>query len=122
MRIHLSKYDVLTLRKQVAESEELGDDGEFFAEEALGCFRDEEIDALEEAWDGSAEDFFMEVFGTWLGAEPEAVVETLTTMLADLDIELTHDEPDEEDEEEFEVGESWSDDDEDEEELEEEPY
>ena len=82
MRVHLTKYDVVALRKQVAESEELADDGEFFAEEALGCFDDSEIDAIEELYGGAAEDLLMEVYGRWDGAEPSTIMDATTKVLS----------------------------------------
>lgn len=109
MRVHLTKYDVIALWQQVAESAELGDDGEFFAEEALGCFSDAEIDAIEDLYGGSAEDLLMEVYATWEGAEPEAILETLSAAFSELDIEVTYDEVDEDDEDDFVSDGDWSD-------------
>ncbi len=117
VRVHLTKYDVATLRQQAAQSEELGDEGEIFSEEAIGCFEESEIDMLEELYGGSAEDLFMEVFSTWEGAEPELILETLTSALAELDVELTYEEDDDV-VDEYEDDADWVDADEEEEEEE----
>lgn len=106
MRVHLTKYDIISLRQQAAESVELGDDGETFAEEALGCLGEEEIDAIETFGGMSAEEFLMQVYTTWEGGEPEMVIETLEMMLEEYDIEVTFE--DDVDEEEYVA--QWDDD------------
>lgn len=113
MRVHLTKYDVISLRKQALESEEVGDDGELFAEEALGCFNEEELESMEEALDGaSAEDFFIDVFAAWEGEDPDALIDVLMRMLGEFDIELTFDPPDDDEDEEeddFDGDADWDD-------------
>ena len=107
MRVHLTGYDVKALREQALISTELGDDGESFAEEALVCFGPDEIEAIEQQTEQPAEDFMMEVFATWEGAEPDMILETLAATLEDLDIELTYDEPEED---ELSAVSEWEDD------------
>lgn len=112
MRVHLTKYDVISLRKQAIESEEVGDDGELFAEEALGCFNEEELESMEEALDGaSPEDFFMDVFAAWEGEDPDTLIDVLMRMMGEFDIELTFDAADDDDEEEddFDGDADWAD-------------
>lgn len=108
MQLHLTYFDVEALRKQAEESSEIGDDGELFAEEAVGCLSDEELEAIEEAHGGPADEFFMEVFATWEGGDPVAIIDTMVNLLGELDIDCSYD--DEEDDAALDEDDDWEDD------------
>lgn len=119
MQIHLSRIDVEVLRRQAVESFELDDGGESFAEEALTRLSEDDVLAIEEMSDGAADDFLIEVFTSWDGEEPSNIIETLGTMLEELDIELTYDQ---DDDDELEDSDAWDDGDDDDDEEEDAHY
>ncbi len=102
MKIHLSRYDVVALVKGARTSIQLSDEGEAFAEEALGCFEEEELEHIEDEFGSPLEEFFVEIFERWDEEEPSELPILLMDALADLDIEMTYEESDEEDDEEWE--------------------
>lgn len=101
MQVHLSRFDIEILRQQALESIDVGDDGESFIEEAITRLEEDDLLVIEELGDVSPEAFFAEVFSAWDGSDPETIIETLSSMLEDLDIELTYDEDDEVDDDDW---------------------
>lgn len=109
MHIHLTHYDIASLRKEAATSARLSDDGEAFAEEALGCFSEEQLDAIERSYGGSAEEFFLQVYEAWDEEDPDDLVPVLIDALAEVDVELTFDDAEADEDYEDEI--DWEDDD-----------
>lgn len=91
--IHLSAIDVDSLIKGAQTSIQLSDDGEAFAEEAYAILSDVQIDQIEEEYQDDIESFFVHLFTIWDEGEPNELPIILMDALADLDIEMTFDEP-----------------------------
>ena len=84
--IRVSAIDVLSLKAGARASYDVGDDGENFVEEAVGFLREEELEAIAEAYGDLAENFFYGVFSSWDGEEDSEVVELIADELAQLDL------------------------------------
>lgn len=101
MNVHLSQYDVAALIKGARTSIQISDEGESFYEEALGCFEEDELETLENEYGADLEDFFVDIFEKWDDDEAEELPLLLMDALAELDIEMTFDEPEDFDEVEW---------------------
>ena len=99
MQIHLSRYDVAALVKGARTSIQLSDEGESFAEEALGCFEEDELEQIEDEYGSPLEEFFVEIFEKWDDEEPSELPLLLMDTLAEFDIEMTYEEVDDEEDE-----------------------
>ena len=108
MQIHLSKYDIILLRDKAVESFEAEDEGDAFAEEAIGCFEANDIETIESRAGGSADNYMREIFESWDGVDPMELVEMLAENLVNIDIELTFDDVDGDDDEN-ESSSDWND-------------
>lgn len=91
MQVHLSRSDIEILNQQALECIDLGDEGESFAEEAVSRFSEDDILVFEEVGEVDPHEFFLDVYRTWEGADEDEILETIASMLEDLDIELTYD-------------------------------
>lgn len=104
MLIHLNKNDVILICEHAVESFESEDEGESYTEEVVKHLEDADIDVIEARSGGSADEFFMEVFAQWDGADPADVLDLMAEALSNIDIEFTHDEvifDDDDDDEDF---------------------
>jgi len=108
MHIHLSKYDVISLRDQAEDSAQTDDEGEGFSEEAVACFSENELQVLEDRSELVAEEFMLEVFQSWDERDPITIIGVLADKLAEIDVELTFDDDLEEDS--YESTDDWGDD------------
>ena len=95
MKIHLSRYDVAALIKGARTSIQISDEGESFAEEALGCFEEDELEHIEDQYGSPLEEFFVEIHEKWDEDEPVELPLLIMDALAELDIEMTYEEVDE---------------------------
>ena len=104
MLIHLDKNDVLFICEHATESFEAEDEGEGFAEEVIKRLENVDIEVIESRSGSSADEFFVELFMQWDGADVVDILDLITESLSNIDIEFTHDEVDldaDDDDEEF---------------------
>lgn len=104
MLIHLDKDDVLLICEQATESFEAEDEGEGFTEEVIKRLENADIEVIESRSGSAADEFFVELFLQWDGADVVDVLDLMVEALSNIDIEFTHDEVDldaDDDDEEF---------------------
>ncbi len=94
MLIHLDKNDVLFICDHATESFEAEDEGEGFAEEVIKRLENADIEVIESRSGSSADEFFVELFMQWDGADVVDILDLITESLSNIDIEFTHDEVD----------------------------
>lgn len=110
MHIHLSKYDVISIRDQVLEAEDDEDAVERFCEEVIGCLEDADIQTIESRTGGDADEFMHEVYEQWDHGDPIELLDLLTDALSVIDVEFSFEDFDSS-EEEFVLTPAWADDD-----------
>jgi hypothetical protein len=84
--IRVSAIDLLSLKAGARASNDVGDEGENFVEEAVGFLREEELETIALAYGGLVEDFFLGVFSNWNGDEDSDIVELFSDELAQLNL------------------------------------
>ncbi len=111
MHIHMTKYEVISIREQVLEAEDDEDAAEGFCEEVIGCLEDADIETIESRTGGDADEFMHEVYADWDHGDPIELLDLLNEALSVIDIEFTYEDFDGE-EEDFSAGaEPWEEDD-----------
>lgn len=111
MHIHLTKYQVISIREQVLEAEDDDDAVDSFCEEVIGCLEDADIETIESRTGADADEFMHEVYSNWDHGDPIELLDLLTESLSVIDIEFTFEDFDGEEEEFSSVAEPWEDDD-----------
>jgi hypothetical protein len=102
VEIYLDKRAVRQIRLSVADAIEESDT-ETLREDLIEAFADEDIEEIERRIDsGDFSDFVSEILEEWSGEDAEELFELLEAQLAEADVDLKYQVPEDEEEEEEE--------------------